>query len=94
MKIGATISRLRKMKNLTQEQFAEQIDLSPTSLSQIESGKKRPNSSTLNRICGALGISELHLYFLSLDETDIPENKRDLYHKIKDPLKSLVESLI
>jgi XRE family transcriptional regulator, regulator of sulfur utilization len=94
MKIGLTISRLRKQKNLTQEQFSKLIEISPTSLSQIESGKKRPSTKTLNRICSILNVTELHLYLLSFDEDDVPVEKRDLYEKIKEPLKSLVESLI
>jgi transcriptional regulator with XRE-family HTH domain len=93
MKIGSTINKLRKDKKKTQEEFAKEVGISPTSLSQIESGKKRPNPSTLKCICKELGISELHLYLLSFDESDVPEHKRELYKQLREPLRVLVESL-
>lgn len=94
MDIGTTITRLRKEKGLSQVEFAKLIDLTQTSLSQIESGKKRPSSTTLKNICHHLGISELHLYLLSFDESDVAENKRELYHQLEGPLKELVFKLV
>jgi transcriptional regulator with XRE-family HTH domain len=94
MDIGTTISRLRKQKGLSQIEFAKAIELTQTSLSQIESGKKRPSSNTLKNICFALGISELHLYLLSFDENDVPEEKRELYRQLEGPLKDLVHKLV
>jgi len=94
MDIGITIARLRKEKELSQVEFAKMIDLTQTSLSQIESGKKRPNSTTLKNICEQLGVSELHLYLLSFDESDVAESKRDLYRELEGPLKELVLKLV
>jgi transcriptional regulator with XRE-family HTH domain len=94
MNIGMTISNLRRNKGLTQIEFANLIGITQTSLSQIESGKKKPGTSNLKKICDTLGISELHLYLLSFDESDVPESKRELYRQIQAPLKNLVSSLV
>lgn len=94
MNIGKTIARLRKNLDLTQIEFAEKIGIRQTSLSQIESGKKRPNSTTLNSICMALKISEIQLYLLSFDESDVPEEKRYLYKELEGPIKDLVNKLV
>lgn len=94
MNIGSTIAKLRKERNLTQQQFADKIEIRQTSLSNIESGKKRPNSTTLKRICDALEISELHLYILSFDESDVPSTKRDMFKRLEGPIKSLAMELL
>ena len=89
MNIGQTIGKLRKEKELNQIDFAKKIGISQTSLSQIESGKKSPSKTTLKSICKALELSELHLYLLSFDESDVPEHKRDLYKQLEGPEKCL-----
>jgi transcriptional regulator with XRE-family HTH domain len=94
MNIGTTIAKLRKSKNLTQQELADRIEIRQTSLSNIESGKKRPNSTTLKLICDELGISELHLYILSFDESDVPKSKRDLFKRLEGPIKSLAFDLL
>ena len=94
MNKGQTISKLRKDKKLNQTDFAEKVGITQTSLSQIESGRKSPNKTTLANICAELGISELHLYLLSFDESDVPAEKRELYRQLEGPLKKLVESLV
>lgn len=94
MNIGQTIAMLRKEKELSQIEFAGAIGISQTSLSQIESGKKSPSKTNLKKICEKLNISELHLYLLSFDESDVPQHKRELFKQLEEPLKKLVQSLV
>src|SRR5437868_6323235 len=94
MNIGKTIANLRKEKGMSQVEFAEKVGIAQTSLSQIESGKKRPNPLNLKSIGDELKISELHLYFLSFDESDVPEEKRELYRSLEKPLRQLVQELL
>jgi transcriptional regulator with XRE-family HTH domain len=94
MNIGRTIAVLRKDKDLNQIEFARAVGISQTSLSQIESGKKQPSKTNLKRICQELNISELHLYLLSFDESDVPIHKRELFKQLEEPLKKLVQSLV
>ena len=53
MNIGRAIKEIRKRKGLSQLDLSEATDISQTSLSQIESGNKRPNPSSLKKICKA-----------------------------------------
>lgn len=94
MNIGQTIAMLRKEKGQSQIEFAKSIGISQTSLSQIESGRKSPSKTNLKKICQKLNISELHLYLLSFDETDVPMHKRELFKQLEEPLKKLVQSLV
>ena len=45
IEIGDRVRELRKSKGLTQERFAEVMDLSENSISQIENGKKGMSQS-------------------------------------------------
>lgn len=93
MNLGETIKDLRKSKGFNQSDFAAKCNISPTSLSLIESGKKRPHPKTLNDICLALEIPEPYLYFLSATESDIPENKKEAYKILGPTIKSMINQL-
>lgn len=56
--IGNRLKQARLAKNLTQEDLAEQIDVSVAFLSRIERGSSKINLTRLNQICGLLDVSE------------------------------------
>ncbi len=56
--IGERLKKARLEKNLTQEQLAEQIDVSIAFLSRVERGSSHVNLKRLTQICNVLGISE------------------------------------
>lgn len=59
---GEKVKRLRKKRNLTQEQFAEMIDISPRNLSKIEVGDCFVKAETLERLLTALGVTTEELF--------------------------------
>jgi len=56
--IGQRIKQARLAKNLTQEDLAEQIDISVAFLSRVERGNSRINLKRLNQLCGLLDVTE------------------------------------
>lgn len=69
--IGERLKKARLEKNLTQEQLAEQIDVSIAFLSRVERGSSHINLKRLTQICNILGISEgLILNRASEDSSD------------------------
>lgn len=56
-KIGKFISKLRKEKNLTQEEFAEKLGVTGKSVSRWENGQCMPDLSLLIPISKELGIT-------------------------------------
>ena len=54
---GKLIARLRKQKGLTQQQLADQINLSNKTISKWESGSGSPDLSNLPLLADALGVS-------------------------------------
>ena len=54
---GSRLRKQRNLLNLTREQFAEKIDISPQFLAEIENGTKGMSAETLYKICCNCGIS-------------------------------------
>ena len=75
--IGARIQKLRKKRKLTQEVFAEKIELGgPHQISDIERGLCGLSISSLIRICQVLDIDADYLLFgTSTRNPDNPINK-------------------
>ncbi|MNC27549.1 HTH-type transcriptional regulator SinR [compost metagenome] len=71
-KIGERIRRLRKEKNLSQEQLAERSGLHTNYVGQVERGEKNLTLETLEKVVGGLGISleELFRYIGPMEKQD------------------------
>src|ERR1022692_1944116 len=94
MDLGTTIQQIRKQKGIRQNTFAVLCDLSQTYLSQIENNQKEPNISTLKQIATQLDIPLPILFFLSLDENDIPLAKRQAFNMIGPSVKTLMHEFV
>jgi len=55
--IGINIKRLREDKNITLRTFAKNADVSPSFMSQIETGKALPSLDTLKKIANCLSTT-------------------------------------
>ena len=55
-KLGRKIQKLRKATDLTQEEFAERLNISRTHMGHIEQGRKQPSLELLQKIAKALGV--------------------------------------
>ena len=90
MELGKVINALIKKRGLTQVEVAKQIGKSPTALSQIVKGIYKPNPATLEKICEVLNIPQPILYFLTISEKDIPEDKLELYRMLAPSLRDFL----
>jgi len=54
--VGTKIKKVRELKNLTQEQVAEQIGMTTSGYSRIERGEVRVSIERLEQIARALGV--------------------------------------
>lgn len=54
--VGENVRRTRKLRGLTQEQFAEKSGFSQQYLSSLENGKRNPSVITLYEIAVALNV--------------------------------------
>jgi transcriptional regulator with XRE-family HTH domain len=90
MDIGRAIKKLRKQQALNQSELANNVGITQTSLSQIESGAKKPNSGTLKKICNYFQVPELVVYLLATDSSDIPERNREMFEKVFPSVSGLL----
>lgn len=56
-KLGDNIKRIRFTKDMTQGDLCRKLEVDRAYMSNIESGKKNPTLSTIERIAKALGVS-------------------------------------
>lgn len=54
--VAAIIKLLRERAGLTQEELALELDMSPSEISHLESGRRNPTLGTLQRLAGGLGV--------------------------------------
>jgi len=94
MNIGKAIKDLRIEKKLNQTEFANKCGITQTTLSQIETGNKTPNSGTLKRISSFLQIPETVIYLLATDESDIPDSKKKMFQTLFPGIKTLLLDLL
>lgn len=85
--IAQKIVSLRKALNLTQEEFAEVIELSTRAVSRAESGKFRPTPKTLEKIGKRFDIPLA--YFFDNSIYSMEENKEKVIQEINSELKIL-----
>ena len=90
MELGRIIGLLIKRRQLTQVQVAERIGKSTTALSQIINGSYNPSPDTLSKLCEVLDIPLPVLYFLTISEKDIPEDKIELYRLLAPTIKEFL----
>lgn len=67
--LGSRIKYLREKNNISQIEFAKKIGVSNTVLSRYESGDRKPDYDTLNKIADYFNVSSDYL----LGRTDTPE---------------------
>lgn len=72
---GQKIKSLREAHGLTQEQFAEKINLERDTISKIENGKRFPSCKTIESISEILNISYSELFNFKDFNNDFDFNK-------------------
>lgn len=67
MNIGATIKKLRRAKDMTQEELAEYLNVSVSAVSQWEAGKTAPDLSLIPPLCNLLNVTSDELLGIDLE---------------------------
>jgi transcriptional regulator with XRE-family HTH domain len=94
MQIGLAIKSIRKKLSIKQNELADKCGISQTSLSQIETGIKRPSDKTIKKLCVALEIPESILYILAMQQADVPDNKKDIYNLVFPSIRNLALQMV
>lgn len=66
--VGANIAAHRKLKNWSQAELAEKLEITAVSLSRIERGLAAPRFQTLEKLCQIFECSASELFMSASDE--------------------------
>lgn len=88
MDFGQAIKTLRIKQQMTQAELAEKVGMSTNAVSQIELGKTIPPKATIERLADAFAIPVSYILMATIEEQDIPEEKRVLYRALLEPLRN------
>lgn len=88
---GLNLKKIRKSKNITQEELSELVDIHPRQISKIETGDHFPSCKTLERLCCVLDIHPSELFDFQYSSgpenssANSPNNKEvhDIFERIK-----------
>ena len=91
--IGNNIRYIRKSNKLSQEKFAEQVELSPQFVSDIERGIEGISLTTAIKICNIMQCSPVVLFANLIDFKNY-NNEMDNFTKLSDKNKNIVIDII
>lgn len=98
--IGQRLCACRLQKGMTQEELAEQANVTSQTISFAELGKKAMRSDTIAGVCCALGISADYLLFgevtqkeLSTLEKKISQLSSGQYRCLEDIIDSFITAV-
>ena len=92
--VGKRLRRVRTQQELTREQFAEQVGISPQFLAEIENGKKGMSADTLYKICTRFDLSSDYLLLGKTTATQLSDPIQKTLNSFPEPYLALTEELI
>ena len=96
--LGNKIKKHRQLYRLTQEQFAEIVDLEQSSLSNIENGKTHPNFATVCNLIEKAGLEPNYLFsFLNYKNsklTNIDEKIQVMLSSVSQSTKEHIKEIL
>ncbi|WP_243526865.1 helix-turn-helix domain-containing protein [Bacillus pseudomycoides] len=90
--IGEIIKKLRREKNITQEQLGNAIGVSKMAISYFEKGKKAPGRETLEKIADYFNITTDYLLGRS-DDSELTEYESKVVTEEGNNIIKLIETL-
>ncbi len=94
IKIGTFLKTLRKEKNLTQEQLAEQLGVSNRTVSRWETGSNMPDISLLTEIAEFYDVSIPELIYGERKSENMREEVKEVAETMSDYAKAEKENMV
>ena len=91
--LGGSLRRLREQQGISLRTLAEQVDFSPSFLSQIENSQCSPSISSMEKIANALGVTLGQFFLSATQETVNIVRASDRAHMALDWSKAEIASL-
>ena len=91
MSIGSTIKRLRREKDITQEQLAEYLGITSRAISQWECDRTAPDISQLPALCHIFDVSSDVLLGIDIEKNKDTKDAKEVDSKIMEIALKIVE---
>lgn len=94
--IGARIRKYREQRGLNQKEFAQQIGVSNSRVSNWEQGINRPDADILADICRVLEVSPSELLDVKLSTDELTDHERKVIraYRMKKDIQHSVNILL
>lgn len=86
LEFGKKVKYYRKLAGFSQEILAEKLDLTPTTITLIETGRNFVNYATLENICSVLNVEPFALFDF---KSDMLTKENEYAHQISTLSKNL-----
>jgi len=93
MKIGKIIKEIRTERGMKQGDLAKSCEITQVYLSQVENEVKMPSNALVKIISRELKVPISVLYYLAIEEEDVPKHKQPAYHQLSSTIESLIKSV-
>jgi len=90
MNLGEAIVSIRVKRGMKQGELASSANLTQSYVSQVESNKREPSLKALKAISQSLDIPLPIMFFLALDESDIPNKKIEAFKYVRPSVKAFI----
>lgn len=94
MQYGKVFKSTRLEFGMTRRKFGDTLDITEQYLFSIETGKIIPSRQLLEKLAEVKGIPLSFIIWQATEESDVPENKRCAYRKLKKPLDDLMNCIL
>jgi len=92
MNIGNAIKNIRTKVGMNQRDFASVIEVTQTHLSLIESGKRKPSFTLMEKVSKETLIPLPLMFWLAMNEDDVKKNKEELFKILKPSIDALIDT--
>ncbi len=94
--VGRNLRQYRQRLQLSQEQLSEICGYSNGYIGEIESGRKYPSATALERICEALGVKPFQLYLEDeqWEVRDRLDSISSMYREIQEGVEKVLNAAL
>ena len=92
--VGKRLRRVRSQMEMTREQFAEKVGISPQFLAEIENGKKGMSAETLFKICNRFDLSADYILLGKASSAHLSDPVQTALNSFPEPYIELTEEII
>lgn len=93
MDLGKVIKNIRISNNIARSDLANKIEISSSYLGQIENGTI-PSLNVISKISKFFNVPLSVLLWFTIEESDIPKAKKEIFRLFYKPITSMMEELI